>query len=41
MIRENNRPVRDLVKHLVDNHASMGNNMGVDGQKSVDLKALK
>ena len=29
---------RDLVKHLVDNHASMGNNMGVDGQKSVDLK---
>ena len=29
---------RDLVKHLVDNHASMGNNMGVDEQKSVDLK---
>ena len=29
---------RDLVKHLVDNRASMGNNMGVDEQKSVGLK---
>ena len=26
------------LKHLVDNHASMGNNMGVDEQKSVELK---